>query len=168
LPRHDLFKYEGLAEQAWSWLTEPGDSSEPLQDHDLVASRHIVRAWLKSGLDRKEFCRKHDLNVGRFNERFDDICALIAADLNEAGVPVPKRARHPLFGRQILSGMKAIASHLGYTIDGVVGLIKDGNKLGKLTVAMHNGVVIANADFITRWRKHRARSGGNTTQQAPF
>jgi hypothetical protein len=159
LPQYDLLIYEGLAEEAWMWLQKPVncERSLPIRRrlacNDLEDSRVIILDWLRSGLERRAFCYKSDLNLDRFNERFDDICAEIAAAFNHSGVPVPERDRHPLFGPQVLIGVKAIASYLGRSFDGTLDLIDEG----KLPVALHGGVIVANADFITFARKHRTR-----------
>jgi hypothetical protein len=73
---------ELLAIRAQEWIVEP------MHCVDLEVSRLLVLAWLRSGLDRAEFCRKNGLLPGRFAEHCDDVFSTIAADLNEREEPL--------------------------------------------------------------------------------
>jgi hypothetical protein len=137
-----------------------GRITAPLHCPDLEISRHLVLAWLRSLLDRAAFCRKHDLPVAAFSERFDDVCAAIAADLNNRSVGQRKVKHVRLFGSQVIRGHEAIASYLGRSSEGTQSLIDDG----KLPVAEHDGVIIANSNFVRHMRKHRTRSCGAISQ----
>ena len=139
---------ELMAIEAQGWITAP------LHCHDLEMSRLLVLAWLRSG--------KHDLPANAFAERFNDVCATIAADLNSRSVGQRKVRHVRLFGSQVIRGHEAIASYLGRSIDGTRDLIE----AGKLPVAEHDGVIIANSNFVRHMRKHRARLGGAISQVA--
>jgi len=132
-PRATKMNEEVRAHEALDWITKTE------ADPKLEAARSVVRAFYKSGLSVRAFCKRRGIWPNGFNHQRRKYFKAIADRLTREWIAKTPISTKPTFGPGIAVGLDAIAKEFRCPVGEALAMINDPDA----PVTLHSGCPIA-------------------------